>query len=67
VSTPAHIFKCKHCQTPLGVTVGVTLYVGAVEFVKLIALRCVKCSRTSTWAPEKVSAQSANNFLHTPR
>jgi RNase P subunit RPR2 len=59
MNIPAHIFKCKHCQTPLGVTVGVTLHVGAVEFDKPVSLRCVKCQRATFWAPAKVETVKA--------
>jgi hypothetical protein len=55
MSSPQSIFKCKHCQTPLGVTVGSVLMVGAVKFVKAVTLQCVLCHRVSTWYPAKAA------------
>lgn len=57
MSTPAHIFKCKHCHTPLGVTVGATLHVGAAEFEKPVSFKCGKCQRSNFWAPAKMESR----------
>lgn len=67
MTTPAHIFKCKHCQTPLGVTVGERLRFQVVdertggtinvEFdAKPVSPRCGKCGYKSTWVPDKKAA-----------
>lgn len=53
----ASIFKCKNenCQTPLGVSQGASLMVGAVKFGRSVTLDCAVCNRRNFWTPEKVA------------
>lgn len=67
MSTPAHIFRCKHCHTPLGVTVGASLRLKVVdertgdiinvEFdEKPVSPRCGRCGDKTFWTPHKKAA-----------
>lgn len=57
MSTPAHIFRCKHCQTPLGVTVGSVLQMGTGKVERPQKIQCVVCSRHTYWMPDRVTGQ----------
>lgn len=61
------IFNCKHCGTPLGVTVGASLRMRVVdertgdiitvEFdQKPVSPRCGKCGDKTFWTPNKKAA-----------
>lgn len=50
------VFKCKQCQTPLGVSLGAALMVGAVKFARSVTLDCAVCGRRNYWTPEKIVA-----------
>lgn len=67
MSAQSSIFKCKHCHTPLGVTVGASLRMRVVdertgdiitvEFDKKpVSPKCGGCGYKSTWVPDKKAA-----------
>jgi hypothetical protein len=47
-------FCCKRCKAELGVTNGLRLIVGSVEFRARIPLRCLICQVVTVWYPPRL-------------
>lgn len=63
MSAPAHIFKCKHCHTPLGVTFGNRFMIGGMkvgEPGRNVTVECPKCGDAACWRPDRNVGQTGD-------
>lgn len=47
----ALIFRCKHCDAPIGAQTDAALIVGAAKFFFTVTMECLLCKRTLRWKP----------------